>query len=132
LGFDVEVDIWEREGELWLGHDRPQYKLSLDFLYTDINDEPLLYRLWFHCKNASAIEFIRGIPHAKYFWHQNDDYTLTSNGLIWTYPGKPLLPNISVAVLPELQHDISMWNAAAICTDYPLEYRKIYESRNIN
>ena len=23
-----------------------------------------------------------------YFWHQTDDFTLTSHGYIWTYPGK--------------------------------------------
>jgi hypothetical protein len=25
-----------------------------------------------------------------YFWHQEDDYTITSKGFIWVYPGKPL------------------------------------------
>ena len=35
-----------------------------------------------------------------YFWHQEDDYTLTSQGYIWTYPGKSLTSN-SVMVLPE-------------------------------
>ena len=23
-----------------------------------------------------------------YFWHQEDDYTITSKGIIWAYPGK--------------------------------------------
>jgi len=24
------------------------------------------------------------------FWHQNDNYTITSKGFIWTFPGKPI------------------------------------------
>ena len=28
-GFDVEIDIWENEGDFFLGHDEPQHKLSL-------------------------------------------------------------------------------------------------------
>ena len=26
LGFDVEVDVRTKDGQLWLGHDEPQYK----------------------------------------------------------------------------------------------------------
>ena len=36
-----------------------------------------------------------------YFWHQEDDYTITSKGIIWAYPGKKLTNN-SICVLPEL------------------------------
>ena len=28
LGFDVEIDVRTKDGELWLGHDEPQYKVS--------------------------------------------------------------------------------------------------------
>jgi hypothetical protein len=27
------------------------------------------------------------------FWHQKDDFTITSQGFIWTYPGKPVCKN---------------------------------------
>ena len=37
---------------------------------------------------------------SNYFWHQNDDYTITSKGYIWAYPGKKLNKN-AIYVLPE-------------------------------
>ena len=31
LGFDVEVDVWGIDGELWLGHDDPKIKMDDHF-----------------------------------------------------------------------------------------------------
>ena len=31
LGFDVEIDIRVINGEIYLGHDEPQYKIDLEF-----------------------------------------------------------------------------------------------------
>jgi hypothetical protein len=39
-----------------------------------------------------------------YFFHQEDDITLTSKGYIWAYPGKQPIKN-SIAVMPELNKD---------------------------
>ncbi len=27
-GFNVEIDVWFKKGEWWLGHDKPQYKVT--------------------------------------------------------------------------------------------------------
>ena len=51
------------------------------------------------------------------FWHQNDDYTLTSQGLIWTYPKKLLYLN-SICVLPELGYKGDINKCYGICSDY--------------
>ena len=32
LGFDCEIDVWQINNELLLGHDEPTYKTSIDFL----------------------------------------------------------------------------------------------------
>ena len=48
------------------------------------------------------------------FWHQEDDVTLTSEGYMWTYPGKELTTN-SIAVLPEEEIEVEV---AGICSDY--------------
>ena len=70
--------------------------------------------------------FSNNLPDLNYFWHQKDDYTITSNGYFWTYPGKKI-SNRSVIVLPELiDQDIleSMLQqgAYALCTDWPNNY----------
>jgi hypothetical protein len=62
--------------------------------------------------------FIDFQPELKFFWHQSDDFTLTSNGYLWTYPGKPTGPN-SIKVDLNLDNHELMYDPAGICTDYP-------------
>jgi len=129
MGFDVEVDVWKVGNTVYLGHDNPQEMMPIPYY-----DDP---RLWFHCKNVEALNHFRLfalLPHKlKYFWHQTDDYCLTSNEKIWVYPGKPLLYD-SIAVVPEIlpedcAYGDELWSCHAICTDYPQKYLRLYESR---
>jgi hypothetical protein len=111
-GFDVEVDIRLIDNQLWLGHDEPQYFISKTFLdrYKD--------SLWIHCKNLAALEYFVNLKeNYKYFWHEEDSYTLTSNGLIWTYPGKPITDK-SILVLKDQEAVPSPCVAFGICSDY--------------
>ena len=112
LGFDIEVDIWMGIDGIYLGHDSPQYAIDETFL------EDIKEHAWFHCKNIEALGyFVNNMPDAKYFWHQEDDHTLTSNGYIWTYPGKTVT-NKSIVVLTE-PADLSIYkDAYGVCTDY--------------
>lgn len=111
-GFQIEVDVWMFNHGIFLGHDKPEHEVDEQFL-SDIKDEA-----WFHCKNIEALGyFTNNMPDAKFFWHQEDDYTLTSNGYIWTYPGKTVT-NKSIIVLKE-KADISLYDGAyGVCTQY--------------
>jgi hypothetical protein len=121
-GFDVEVDVWFIDNDWWLGHDNPDYLTRLEFLNME--------GLWIHCKNAESLFELNRRPRTdgknfNYFWHQNDDFTITSNGFIWTYPGKPLYKR-SIEVLPE--SGVKLWyedyrkkTHYGVCTDYPVK-----------
>ena len=111
-GFDVEVDIWMDDDGVYLGHDGPQYQIDETFI------EDIKEHAWFHCKNIEALGyFTNNMPDARFFWHQNDDYTLTSNGYIWTYPGKTVT-NKSIIVLQE-KMDLDIFkDAYGVCSDY--------------
>jgi hypothetical protein len=115
LGFDCEIDIRVVDGQLWLGHDGPQYKITHNFLE--------LGPLWIHAKNFAALRYL-SITNLNYFWHQEDDYTLTSRGYIWAYPGKQV-DSRSVMVCPEMvDPDLSSTidvNCFGICSDYLLK-----------
>ena len=103
-GFDVEVDVWHIDNQFWLGHDKPQYKVS-EGLFEHPN-------LWCHAKNIEGLySMLEDDIHC--FWHQEDDVTLTSKGYIWTYPGKQLTKN-SICVLPESVPDVKI---SGICSD---------------
>lgn len=112
-GFHAEIDVWVIDDKLYLGHDEPTYETTLEFISQD--------RLWIHCKNKEALEFM-GNTNLHYFWHQNDDYTITSKGVVWTLVGKPSIKN-SICVMPELSNTVDMSMCMGICTDYPFKYQ---------
>lgn len=112
LGFDVEVDVWFKDGEFYLGHDEPQYEVDYKFL---INE-----KLWCHAKNIDAVlEMKKYVIH--YFWHEEDTIALTSKNYIWAYPGKQPIKR-SIAVMPELHND-DVSQCIGVCSDYILKYK---------
>jgi hypothetical protein len=117
-GFDVEIDIWIKDNNLWLGHDYPQYHVDEMFLYLHKK------HLWIHCKNLEAINYFASkLKLFNYFWHENDTLTLTSKTNIWVYPGKQPIKN-SIAVMPELYND-NISQCLGICSDYIQNYVNI-------
>jgi len=124
-GFDVEVDIWLVDDKLWFGHDEPQYEIKWNSKWNSNWDYLGDERIWWHCKNLEALVYIRenGIGHTNFFWHQEDDFTLTSNFHIWTYPGKKL-SNKSICVMPERASYTSreLRDCYGICSDNILKY----------
>tara|TARA_B100000787_G_scaffold105565_1_gene78288 strand:+ start:275 stop:703 length:429 start_codon:yes stop_codon:yes gene_type:complete len=112
-GFNVEIDIWKHKDDLYLGHDEPNTLLP-DKLLENKNN------LWFHAKNLDCLIKLHQL-NVHYFWHQNDDVTITNKGFWWTYPGKKLYKN-SICVLPEkFNQDISI--CAGCCSDLIGNYK---------
>ena len=121
-GYDCEIDLRVISSELWLGHDEPQYKITKEFLEEKIDN------LWIHAKNLKALSWlIHNEKTYKYFWHQNDDFVITSNFNIWTYPGRELT-YISIEVMPEWS-DPEFKNinrtSFGICSDYVDKIKKV-------
>ena len=117
-GYDVEIDVWYKDNMLWLGHDKPDYVVDFGWFRDRIS------KIWIHCKNIEALLSLKESNYPlNYFWHQNDDVTITSLGFFWTYPGKKLTSN-SIAVMPEIEeyHDIEI--SYGICSDYISKYKK--------
>jgi hypothetical protein len=120
LGFDCEIDLRTIDTDLFLGHDKPEYNISVNWL----ND--LGTNLWIHCKDLQTLSFL---SYAKsdlnFFWHENDSYTITSKGNIWVFPGKPVPAN-GVLVLPEsislFAQEIKGSDFFGICSDFIEEY----------
>ena len=116
LGYDVEIDIRTVDDCYYLGHDIAQYQVPISWLVERKN------YLWIHCKDIKSLETLSNSPvDFHYFWHQEDDYTLTSKKYIWVYPGKQHTYN-SVVVMPENNISISqlkeLSNCFGICSDY--------------
>jgi len=112
-GFNVEIDVWLTGDCLALGHDRPQYEITIEYLRNK--------KLWCHCKNIKALEFLLK-EDIRCFFHDQDAVTLTSDGYIWTYPGCELTSN-SICVMPELFKSQNVLDVAGICSDSIKDYR---------
>lgn len=117
-GYNVEVDIRYdiKTDTLWLGHDTPEYMVNWWWLAGKAD------HLWIHCKDIQTLhEFSTKTSSYNYFWHQNDDYTLTSKNYIWSYPGKSYTSN-TVIVMPETVNIdlkmLSVYNCYGVCTDF--------------
>ena len=120
-GFEVEVDVWVIDGEIFLGHDEPQYPSAI----INFNE-----KYWVHCKNIEALHFFGGIEmnRANSFWQESDDYSLTNKKYIWTNIGKKLVRR-SIMVMPEVT-DATLKNTldvqcAGICSDWVQKIKEI-------
>lgn len=112
-GFSVEVDLRTKDGRLYLGHDEPQYEISLDWL-------KIYYRqLWLHCKDKDAFNLALS-KNLHCFWHNIDDYTITSEGYVWAYPGKESVGRFCILVMPDTvwpEEQIYSLKGLGICSD---------------
>jgi hypothetical protein len=112
--YEVEIDVWFKDGKFMLGHDEPQYEFPFILLQNYYS------KLWIHCKNLEALEVLLTLDAVgsklNYFWHETDKVTLTSKNYIWAYPGNQPIKN-SIAVLPEWKND-SVEGCLGVCSDY--------------
>ena len=109
LGYQCEVDLWKKNGDFYLGHDKPQYPVDYNFLCNK--------SLWIHCKNLEALECCPA--ESNYFWHQQDDFTLTSHGYIWTFPNQKIGKK-SIIVDNTSNWKEKNYNCFAVCSDHIL------------
>jgi len=123
-GFDCEIDLWfDEDSRFHLGHDLPQYSIDKDFVIK------YRKRLWIHAKNLKALYWLSTTNNFfNYFWHQNDDCVITSQGYIWTYPEKSLTDR-SVRLMPEWADPefktIVKNPCYAVCSDYVVRIKDI-------
>ena len=115
--FDVEIDVWFKNNNFYLGHDEPQYKIPLEFLKNK--------KLWVHTKNLECFYELTNFD-VNFFWHEEDKIVLTSKGFLWNYPGTQLSKK-SICVLPERAPEKKP-ECAGICSDYIKEYYDRYNN----
>ena len=115
-GYDVEIDVWYIDKQLYLGHDKAQYGVDFRWFRDRIT------KLWIHCKNIESVIYFSECGYDfNYFWHENDTITLTSTNKIWAFPGKQPIKN-SIAVMPEIYND-EIYECSGICSDFVKNYK---------
>ena len=115
-GYDVEIDVWSVQGDLWLGHDEPQYKVTWNWIFQRQDN------LWLHLKNAAAAKTLNVFQS---FCHTEDPYCYTSKGKIWlhdlnqTFDDKTIIPLLDMETMHKFKDRIKEETPYGICTDYP-------------
>lgn len=115
-GYDVEIDVRKIKNEWYLGHDYPQYVINRKFLN--------IPNLWIHTKNGDAFYELLKYKKLNVFWHNTDDFILTSKKFIWTFPNKQLYKN-SICVLPEKGYTGNIKKCHGICSDFIKKYKNL-------
>ena len=111
---ECEIDVRWVNDEWFLGHDTAEYNIPQRFL---IDNKDML---WCHAKNVEALEKMMEL-NLHCFWHQSDQYTITSRGVVWAYPEQ--YTSRGVLVLPSKSFiDKHINNVYGICVDNPMEY----------
>ncbi len=112
-GYDVEIDFWVIGNKMYLGHDEPTYEVDMYFINSYIK------KLWLHCKNLEALDLVLSMPkYYNAFWHQEDNFTITTNHFIWTYPGMPVKSKSILVHTDMPSKEILGLDMAGICSDH--------------
>ena len=110
-GYDVEIDVRLIAGQLWLGHDEPQYKVEHSWLH------PRKEYLWIHCKDLAAA---KECWEYQSFCHTSDPYTYTSTGKIWLHDlSMKIDNNVIIPMIDDIDYAPMKGKPYAICTDHP-------------
>lgn len=117
-GYDCEIDLWVIDNILYLGHDKPMYKTSKEFI---LNNKK---HLWIHCKNHIALQYLIDTD-TNYFYHDKDNYTITSKNIIWGNIDSNIINNM-ICVMPEKYRTNidkqEIQKCIGICSDYITNY----------
>jgi hypothetical protein len=114
--YHVEIDVWVIDHQIFLGHDSPTYQVDLSFLKRD--------RIWCHAKNLQAFEFLLS-NDIHCFYHENDPFTLTSKGFIWTYPNQPVTEKSVIVILND---EFKKLTCFGVCGDFVETWKSTYSN----
>ena len=99
-GYYVECDVWlVNNNELWLGHDKPEHQISLEWL-------SLTHRRLIHAKDGRTFSYLinksgKAGLDLNIFYHTVENYALSTKGWIIVHPNSPLLEG-SICMMPEM------------------------------
>tara|TARA_B100000900_G_C20243996_1_gene579143 strand:+ start:178 stop:648 length:471 start_codon:yes stop_codon:yes gene_type:complete len=123
-GFDVEVDLWGQNDNLFLGHENAKFKVDFDWLIQRKEN------LWIHCKNFNSMYLLLN-SDLRFFFHEKEDYNLVSDKHIWAHNFSEI--NNS-CIIPLLTKDEALnWkfqNVYGVCSDFVEILRDRFNKEN--
>ena len=101
MGYDVKIDVWLTDKGWFLGNEKPQFSIEFEYLLRD--------GFWCQAKNIGALREMIQHEQINCFWHQQDNYTVTSKKFVWAYPGFYGTGERTIAVKPSEDMNINLF-----------------------
>jgi hypothetical protein len=114
-GYDVELDVWYKNSQLFLGHDQAEHPITFEWLMQTS-------KKYIHTKDAKTLEYLllrcgREGYNPNIFYHTGEHYSLTTRNHIIVLPGQEILAG-SVNMMPEMSPILKDTRQAfAVCSD---------------
>ena len=127
MGYNIEVDLRIKDDQLYLGHDYAQYPITIDWILERKQ------HLWIHVKEFKALQKIYNHRNdIQFFCHENDKFTLTSNGLIWLHDLDQKVGDNCIIPLLSLEQveQYTKKGFYGVCTDYVYECENKFKAGN--
>jgi len=115
LGYDVEIDVRIKEGQLYLGHDHPQYRVELDWLLERKD------KLWVHTKDFESLNLLINTD-LRVFFHEQERHSIINNtNLIWSHDlgsvsDKSIIPLLDLQSIEEYGYLVQ--DVYGVCSDH--------------
>lgn len=114
-GFNVKIDVWLIDKQLFLGRDGPLYPITIEEL------SKRREWLWIHCKNLEAYEYFDAdMKYAfNFFSHNEDDLAVTSHLYHWMHPRiqRTKLKD-AIILFPEAHDTTNMTDPVGVCSNF--------------
>lgn len=114
LGYYVEVDVrYDHSRGFYFNHDEmdtPNIRENKYFAHFDTE------RMIYHAKDLKSLEMLKERGY-HYFFHDKEEYTITSQGWIWANIGSKLSSE-TVCVCPEKGFNGNLMKCFGICSDF--------------
>lgn len=122
-----ELDIWVDSDLIYIGHDKTNQHVDLEVLH-EYSKNLILHIKGIDFSSIKSINLLNSIREGFHFFsHQDDDFTITNKGWVWSHPRRGFVKN-TICVLPEkiMELDLAVKSfefkqLCGVCSDYPLE-----------
>jgi hypothetical protein len=115
-GYQVELDVRMSRNQIYTGHDKPLDLITNDWLKKFKN------KLWIHCKDIKSLNYFASLNQYNYFWHENDAFTITSQGFILSHVDNKIKKLSGQFIKINFENKKINGNFIGIMSDYLLKY----------
>ena len=122
-----EIDLHIMDSGIFVGHDNPQKKIDLNFLLSNKNNL-VIHIKFIETNSLEALNIFQKLHlNCHIFSHENDIFSITNKGWIWSHPKEGFKDN-TILVMPEKliafenpKFIEKIKTLKGVCTDFPLK-----------